>query len=121
MSRSSARSAIGLSDGCDRATVNRGLSLLAFRQLSWFDLAPLRRGFFVRVSEAAAPEGRAAQERPAWKVGCPLPLDACRSPVPKSRGASKVAGPGPKSQIRKNVSAASAAGRVNALDYRLPR
>ena len=111
MSRSSARSAIGLSDGCDRATVNRGLSLLAFRQLSWFDLAPLRRGFFVRVSEAAAPEGRAAQERPAWKVGCPLPLDACRSPVPKSRGASS----------EKTSQRTSAAGRVNALDYRLPR
>ena len=40
----------------------------------------------------AAPEGLAAQECPAWKVGCPLPLDVGRSPVPKSRGASKVAG-----------------------------
>ena len=96
MSRSSARSAIGLSDGCDRATVNRGLSLLAFRQLSWFDLAPLRRGFFVRVSEAAAPEGRAAQEHPAWKVGCPLPLDAGRSPVPSPVARLNVACPGPE-------------------------
>ena len=65
----------------------------------------------------AAPEGLAAQDCPAWKVGCPLPLDVGRSPVPKSRGASKVAGPGPKPQVRKNVSAAAAAARVNALDY----
>ena len=41
----------GLSDGCDRATVNRGLLLLAFGSLHGRDLAPLRRGFFLRRAE----------------------------------------------------------------------